>query len=62
MHIFARESAKLGHWKAKLLLAEIYLQRPDGYCLEFRPEQSRAYINEFMEQGVPEAFYFMSQR
>ena len=61
MYILGRKAADMGHWKAKLLMADIYLQRTKSYYSEFKPEQARAYIDELMGQNVPAAFYEMSQ-
>ncbi|WP_195432683.1 hypothetical protein [Morganella morganii] len=62
MHIIGRKAADMGHWKAKLLMAGLYMQNTKNYYSEPKPEQARAYIDELMSQNVPEAFYFMSQR
>lgn len=60
-YILLREATKLGHWKAKILLADRYLQQSKSYYSYTDFKQSRAYIDELMSQGVPEAFYLMSQ-
>ncbi len=61
MYILGHKAADMGHWKAKLLMADLYLQRTKSYYFELKPEQSRAYIDELMIQNVPAAFYEMSQ-
>lgn len=61
MYILARKSADMGHWKAKLLMADLYLQKTPNYYYEFKPDQARAYIDELMSQNIPVAFYEMSK-
>ena len=61
MYILARKAADMGHWKAKLLMADLYLQKTPNYYYEFKPDQARAYIDELMSQNIPVAFYEMSK-
>lgn len=61
MYILADKAAAMGHWRAKLLAATLYLRRSDSEYSEFEPKKAKTYITELMNQNVPRAFYLMGQ-
>lgn len=58
MLILGRKAADLGHWPAKLFMAEQYMEKSGR---RFNAKQARIFLDELMQQGVPGAFYLMSQ-
>lgn len=61
MYILANKAAQMGHWKAKLLMANLYLRNVHSNYSEFNPEKAKEYIRQLIEQNVSEAFYIMGQ-
>lgn len=61
MYVLADKAAEMGHWRAKLLAASLYLRNSDSAYSEFKPEKAKKYIVELMNQNVPKAFYLMGQ-
>lgn len=61
MYILADKAAAMGHWKAKLLAANLYLRRSDSEYSEFNSKKAKEYIVELMNQNVSKAFYLMGQ-
>lgn len=65
MYALGTKAAKMGDWRAKLLMAELHLIKPvkkHGVIeyTEYNPKQSRTYINELMQQQVAASFYYMA--
>ncbi|MCW5672475.1 MAG: sel1 repeat family protein [Hydrogenophaga sp.] len=50
------QAMKLGHWKAQLNLAQMYLE---GRGVEFNPDEALRLTEELMRQGVPAAWHRM---
>lgn len=53
--LYAR-AMKLGHWKAQLNLAQMYLE---GRGVEFSPDEALRLTEDLMRQGVPAAWHRM---
>ncbi|MBK5142999.1 sel1 repeat family protein [Budviciaceae bacterium BWR-B9] len=58
MFTLGKKAADLGHWRAKLFMAELYMTTSYN---RLNPKQARIYLDELMEQDIPGAFYLMSQ-
>jgi uncharacterized protein len=50
------QAMKLGHWKAQLNLAQMYLE---GRGVEFSPDEALRLTEDLMRQGVPAAWHRM---
>jgi hypothetical protein len=50
------QAMKLGHWKAQLNLAQMYLE---GRGVEFNPDEALRLTEDLMRQGVPAAWHRM---
>lgn len=65
MYAMGTKAAKMGDWRAKLLMAQLHMIKPVKEFgvieyTEYDPQQARAYIDELMQQQVAGAFYHMS--
>jgi len=61
MYLLADKAAQMGHWQAKLLMANLYLRNSHSEYAEFNPKKAKAYVTDLLEQNVPAAFYVMGQ-
>lgn len=61
MYILADKAAQMGHWKAKLMMANLYLRNTHNNYSDYNPTKAKKYVLELIEQNVPEAFYVMGQ-
>lgn len=60
MYVLGRKAADSGHWKAQLMMAELYLRRENpSYYVEYNPQQARVYLDILMRQNVAKSFALM---
>lgn len=63
MYILGDKAAEMGDWRAKLLMANLYLKNANAKSqyTNYNPKKAKAYIDDLIKQNVPAAFYAMAQ-
>lgn len=61
MYILTNKAAEMGHWRAKLMAARLYLKHSDSEYTDYQPEKAKAYMVEMLQQNIPAAYYAMGQ-